>query len=99
MNAVALLRDGRAVTGGEDGKDRDLEAGRAAARTVFEGHTAPIVALAVSPDGKTLASASWDRTVRLWPLDGGAPRVLEGHSKMSTALRSRPTASGGERGL
>ena len=27
-----------------------------------------------------LASASWDRTVRLWPLAGGAPRVLEGNA-------------------
>ncbi len=46
---------------------------------MLEGHTAPVVALAVSPDGKTLASASWDHTARLWPLSGGAPRVLEGH--------------------
>ena len=28
---------------------------------MFEGHTAPIVALAMSPDGATLASASWDQ--------------------------------------
>jgi hypothetical protein len=28
-------------------------------------------ALAISPDGTTLASASWDCTVRLWPLAGG----------------------------
>jgi len=46
---------------------------------VLEGHTGPIVALAVSPDGGTLASASWDRTARLWPLAGGPARVLEGH--------------------
>jgi cytochrome c len=46
---------------------------------VLDGHTAPVVSLAVSPDGKTLASGSWDGTVRLWPLDGGAPRILEGH--------------------
>ena len=49
--------------------------------TVLEGHKAPIVALAVSPDGKTLASASWDHTIRLWPLAGGEPRVLEGHQQ------------------
>jgi cytochrome c len=28
-----------------------------------------------------LASASWDHSVRLWPLAGGAPRVLEGHTQ------------------
>src|SRR5439155_68793 len=48
---------------------------------VFEGHTAPIAALAASPDGATLASASWDHTVRLWPLAGGAPRVLDEHTQ------------------
>jgi cytochrome c len=48
---------------------------------VLEGHTAPVVALAVSPDGKTLASASWDHTARLWPLEGGQPRLIEGHQQ------------------
>ncbi len=49
------------------------------ADAVLDGHSGPIVDLAVSPDGKTLASASWDHTVRLWRLAGGAPRVLEGN--------------------
>jgi cytochrome c len=57
---------------------------------VFEGHTAPIVALAVPPDGKTLASASWDRTVRLWPLTGGASRVLEGHQQNVNGVAFAP---------
>jgi cytochrome c len=48
---------------------------------VLDGHTAPIAALAVSPDGATVASASWDRTIRLWPVTGGAPRVVEGHQQ------------------
>ena len=58
-----------------------------------KGHTAPIVALAVSPDGATLASASWDRTVRLWPLAGGAPRVLEGHQQNVNGVAFTPDGS------
>ena len=81
VNAVALMPDGRTVTGGEDGRVAIWRSGATAPATVLEGHTAPIVSLAVSPDGATIASASWDRTVRLWPLDGGAPRVLEGHNQ------------------
>jgi cytochrome c len=57
---------------------------------VLEGHTAPIAALAVSPDGRTLASASWDHTVRLWPLAGGAPRVLEGHTQNVNGVSFAP---------
>ena len=81
VNAVAWLRDGRTATAGADGRIAIWTFGKAEPDTVLEGHTAPIVALAASPDGTTLASASWDHTVRLWPLAGGAPRVLEDHTQ------------------
>ena len=57
---------------------------------MLDGHTGPIAALAVSPDGKLLASASWDRTVRLWPLGGGAPRVLEGTAQNVNGVAFSP---------
>ena len=81
VNAVAILRDGRYVTGGEDGKIAIWIAGEAKPVRTFDGHTAPIVNLSVSPDGSTIASASWDRTVRLWPVAGGEARVLNGHDQ------------------
>ena len=81
VNAVAWLRDGRAATAGADGRIAIWTSGKAEPDAVLEGHTAPIVALAASPDGTTLASASWDHTVRLWPLAGGAPRVLDRHTQ------------------
>jgi cytochrome c len=80
VNAAVLLKDG-AATGGEDGRIAIWRLGREEPDAVLEGHSAPIVALGVSPDGRSIASASWDHTVRVWPLGGrsGAPRVLEGH--------------------
>jgi cytochrome c len=81
VNAVAVLKDGRLATGGEDGKVAIWKPGEPVPAQTFEGHTAPIVSLAVSPDGNTIASASWDRTIRLWPLAGGTPKILEGHSQ------------------
>ena len=90
VNAVALLADGRTVTGGEDGRIAIWKPGEPRPAVVLEGHTAPIVALAVSRDGVTLASASWDRTVRLWPLTGGTPRVLEGHQQNVNGVAFTP---------
>jgi cytochrome c len=90
VNAVVLLRNGRAATAGADGRIAIWTAGNAQPDAVLEGHGAPIVALAVSPDGTTLASASWDRTVRLWPLAGGAPRVLDGHTQNVNGVAFAP---------
>ena len=45
------------------------------------GHEKHLLAVDYSPDGKILASTSWDRTVRLWDTETGASlRTLEGHT-------------------
>jgi cytochrome c len=91
VNAIVLFRDGRAVTAGADGRIAIWTPGNTQPDAVLEGHTAPIVALALSPDGATLASASWDHTVRLWPLAaGGVPRVLDGHAQNVNGVAFAP---------
>lgn len=90
VNAVVLLRDGRAATAGADGRIAIWTAGKAEPDTVLEGHEAPISALAASPDGTMLASASWDHTIRLWPLSGGPARVLEGHTQNVNGVAFSP---------
>src|SRR6185312_7176419 len=78
------------ITGGEDGKIAVWRAGEPSPERLLEGHAAPVVSLAVSPDGAMLASASWDRSIRLWPLDGGAPRVLEDHQQNVNGVAFTP---------
>lgn len=79
VNALVELPDGGHASAGEDRRiliwPRE---GNAPAR-ILEGHEAPVAGLALSPDGQTLASAAWDGTVRLWPMAGGNPRVLDQH--------------------
>src|SRR5215510_11230723 len=53
VNAVAFLKDGRVATAGEDARIALWRPGDDRPSTVFEGHRAPVVALATSPDGAT----------------------------------------------
>jgi cytochrome c len=91
VNAVAWLKDGRIATGGADAHIAIWTPGKQTPDTVFNGHTGPIVDLVVSPDGKTLASASWDHTARLWALaGGGAHRVLKGNAQNVNGVAFTP---------
>ncbi len=44
----------------------------------MKGHAYPIIALDFSPDGKRLATASYDGTVRLWNVSSGSELLLIG---------------------
>jgi len=74
VNAVALPPYGGFVSAGEDGRLAFWRRGEDAPYRVEAAHSAPVAGLAVSPDGRWLASAGWDGAVRLTPPDEGAAR-------------------------
>jgi outer membrane protein assembly factor BamB len=53
----------------DDGRVLVLDADTGALRAVLEGHLEQAPGLAFHPDGGTLVTGSWDRTLRTWDLD------------------------------
>jgi WD40 repeat protein/serine/threonine protein kinase len=60
------------------------------AQRILNTHQTPITRLAVSPAKKLVASASEDRTVRIWNTDTGESTVLQGHTDTISALAFSP---------
>ncbi|UQA58553.1 WD40 repeat domain-containing protein [Polyangium aurulentum] len=95
---VVFSADGRRVAFGDSKPSHserehfvrvwDVEGGREIA--VLRGHEDSIRAIAWSPDGQRLATASADRTARIWPLDGGNPVVLRGHAQAVSGVAWSP---------
>jgi WD40 repeat protein len=59
-------------------------------RNQFEGHTEQLWYVTVSPDGKIIATASQDGTVKLWNPDGAELQTLNGHKGTVFAVSFSP---------
>ena len=78
VNTVTFGADGALWSGGDD--FALIRWGKGGTATRLTGHKGKVMAVAVSPDGGTIATASWDGTIGLWPAGGGDARFLTGHS-------------------
>ncbi len=80
VNAVAYLGDGRVVSGGDDFSLRYWNTQTGETRLLGR-HQAKILQIAKTRDGDRVATASWDRTARVWSIDGNSdPVEMVGHA-------------------
>ncbi|KIO00838.1 hypothetical protein M404DRAFT_1003535 [Pisolithus tinctorius Marx 270] len=59
---------------------------------LLQGHTDGVLSVAFSPDGKRIVSGSWDKTVRVWDVEGGVQigSPLEGHTSEVNSVAFSP---------
>jgi WD40 repeat protein/tRNA A-37 threonylcarbamoyl transferase component Bud32 len=74
------------ISGGDDGALRIWPLGSDAAPTVLKGHEYPIADVAVSNDGTRIASASLDKTLRVWDAATHQPIFSGKHDHWVTAV-------------
>ncbi|BAY47538.1 WD-40 repeat-containing protein [Scytonema sp. HK-05] len=56
----------------------------------LSGHKAGVLAVAINPDSKLIASASIDKTIKLWRRDGTEIATLKGHQANVRAIAFSP---------
>ncbi|MDJ0795978.1 MAG: hypothetical protein QNJ51_03935 [Calothrix sp. MO_167.B12] len=56
----------------------------------LDGHSSAVISVSFSPDGKTIASASDNNTIKLWRTDGTLIQTLEGHSSKVLSVSFSP---------
>ncbi len=84
MLAVATLPDNTTVVSAGENK---LRIWKPAAVRVYAGHQGPILGLAVHPNGSQLATASADKTLKVFDTNtGNAIRPLAGHTDAVKAV-------------
>ncbi|MEH1977938.1 MAG: ribosome assembly protein 4, partial [Nostoc sp.] len=85
MQTVATLQQAVYLQPNEKKENRAIEI------NTLEGHSSLVYSVGFSPDGKTLASGSGDKTIKLWDVSTGkAIKTLTGHSSLVNSVGFSP---------
>jgi WD40 repeat protein len=96
VNALVFSKDGEFLFGGGgqpgiSGEARQWKVADGSLVRNFEGHKDALYSAALSPDGKILATGSYDQKIKLWEVETGREiKTLSGHNGAIYSLAFRP---------
>lgn len=96
VNAIVFSGDGAQLfaASGENallGEVKQWNVADGSLTRTFEGHKDTIYSMAISPDGKVLATGSYDQKIKLWAVATGKElKTLSGHNGAIFGLAFRP---------
>lgn len=80
----------RLVVTGEDGTFELRDATTGELQLSVKAHSQPVVFAGISPDGSRIATASWDRSAKVWDRNGGLLVTLSGHASTVNSASFSP---------
>ncbi len=94
INGVAISSDGEYwAASSRRGEVRIWGAGGRTLHRIWQAHTERVWSITFSPDGRLLASGSWDGTIKLWEVDSGALIWSSRHANNINSVAFAPDGS------
>ena len=90
INRIDVTPDGKTIAAAASQSVHLLDVGaKLDIPRTLQGHTSEVMSVAFASDGKTLVSGSFDKTARLWDVEGGKPMrtiTIEGNDGLTAAI-------------